>query len=190
MSLTLFVIEDYEPRLSDEALLIQEFKDLYALSYNRRTGDNQGRQRTRAIEECRYIYHYCDYRSEFSEYADTERKEEALLAAGLANDYKISKEMQSCIDIFLRLQETRMLKTLETAEGALDKIRDYYNTIDFKEKDDKNALVHKPKEIMASIADLGSVNKKLNDLQKQVKAELKETASLRGDHEGGFDGAK
>ena len=42
---------------------------------------------------------------------------------------------------------------------------------------------------MGSIADLGNVNKKLSDLRKQVKAELKETASLRGDHEGGFDSA-
>ena len=189
MSLTLFVIEDYEPKLSEEALLIQEFKDLYALSYNRRTGDHQGRLRVRAIEECRFIYHYCDYRSEYSEYEDDEKKEESLAAAGLANDYKISKEMQSCIDIFLRLQETRMLKTLEVAERTLDKLREYYEGVDFNTTDKNGALLHKPKDIMASVTDLGTVNKKLKELKKLVKAELKETESLRGDHEGGFDGA-
>jgi len=190
MSLSLFVIEEYEPRLSDEALLIEEFKVLYSLAYNKGKGDTQGRERRRAIAECQYIYHFCDYRSEFSEYDDTERNIEALLAAGLDEKYKISEEMQACIDIFLRLQETRMLKTLETAEKTLDKLRDYYDGIDFNERDPKSgAAIHNPKNVMASIADLGNINKKLGDLRKQVKAELKETESLRGDHEGGFDGA-
>lgn len=189
MSLTLFIIEDYEPRLSDEALLIEQFKVLHHRTYNRGSGDTQGRDRRRAIAECKFIYHYCDYRSEFSEYDGEERKEEALNAAGLAEDYDISKEMQSCIDIFLKLQETRMLKTLEIAEQTLDKVRDYYKDVDFSEKDDKGALLHRPKEVMASISDLGNVNKKLNELKKLVKAELKETEALRGDHEGGYDGA-
>lgn len=191
MSLTLFIIEDYEPRLSDEALLIEEFKILYSLAYNRGKGDTQGRGRNRAIAECRFLYHYCDYRSEYSEYEDGERHEAALEAAGLDSRYNISKEMQACMNIFLKLQETRMLKTLVVAEHTLDKLRRYYNDVDFSEKDIKSgALVHNPKNIMASIADLGNVNKKLNDLRKQVKAELKETESLRGDHEGGFDGAE
>jgi len=190
MSLTLFVIEDYEPRLSDEALLIEEFRALYTLAYNKRKGDVQGRERKRAIQECRYIYHMFDYRSEFSEYEDDERHIEACVSAEIDKDYKQSKEMKACITIFNKLQETRMLKTLTTAEQTLDKVREYYNAVDFLEKDEKGALVHKPKDIMASIADLGSVNKKLGDLRKQVKAELKDTESLRGDHEGGHDGAE
>jgi len=190
MSLTLFVIEEFEPRLSDEALLVEQFKVLHAMSYNKQPGDTQGRLRNRAISECKYIYHFCDYRSEYSEYDDEERHIESLLSAGLPEDYQISEEMQACIDIFLALQVTRMLKTLETAEKTLDKLREYFEGIDFNEKDEKGALVHNPKNVMASIADLGNVNKKISELRKQVKAELKETESLRGDHEGGFDGAE
>lgn len=189
MSLTLFVIEDYEPRLSDEALLISEFKALHLLAYNKQAGDTQGRDRKRAISECRYIYHMYDYRSEFSEYDDEERHQESLLAAGLEEGYIFSDELKACIKKFVQLQETRMLKVLTTAEAALDKLRLYLDGIDFLEKDKNGNLVHKPKEIMASIADLGNINKKLKELRKLVKAELKETATLRGDHEGGFDGA-
>jgi len=189
MSLTLFTIEDYVPRLSDEALLIEEFRVLHTMAYNKKVGDTQGRNRTRAIKECRYIYHMYDYRSEFSEYEDEERNTEALLSADLAENYTISEQMQTCINTFIKLQDTRMLKTLVTAERTLDKIRVYYDGVNFNEVDEKGALVHKPKDIMASITDLGNVNKKLSDLRKQVKAELKETASLRGDHEGGFDSA-
>ncbi len=190
MSLSLFVIEDYVPRLSDQALLIKEFKALYTLGYNKRLGDTQGRERKRAIQECSFIYHCYDYRSEYSEYGEEERYKEALIAANLPEDYKFSPEFTACIDIFLSLQDTRMLKTLGVAEETLDKIRLYYQSVDFSEKDDKGALVHNPKNIMASITDLGNVNKKLSDLRKQVKAELKDTESLRGDHEGGFDGAE
>lgn len=190
MSLTLFQIIDFEPKLSDEALLIEEFKVLHSMQYNRQEGDTQGRNRKRAIQECRYIYHMYDYRSEFSEYDDEERHIEALQAADLHLEYEISKELKDCIDIFQQLQETRMLKLLETAEKALDKLRTYLDSIDFSEKDKNGNLVHKPKEVMASISDLGNVNKKLKELRKLVKAELKETEGLRGDHEGGFDGAQ
>jgi len=189
MSLTLFVIEDYEPALSREALLIEEFKALYSNNYNKQKGDTQGRKKFRAIQECRFIYHYCDYRSEYSEYDDHERKLESLLAAGLPENYKFSPQMEACIKVFIKLQETRMLKTLKVAEEALDKLRVYLSSIDFSEKDKNGALIHKPKEVMGLIGDLGVYNKKLSTLQKQVKAELKETESLRGDHKGGFDGA-
>ena len=189
MSLTLFTIEEFEPRLSDEALLVEEFRILHSLNYNKQPGDTQGRERRRAIAECKYIYHRYDYRSEFSEYGDEERHVEALIAAGLPEDYTFSPELKACIDRFIELQDTRMLKVLTTAEKALDKLRLYLDSIDFSEKDKNDNLVHKPKEIMASIADLGNINKKLKELRKLVKAELKETATLRGDHEGGFDGA-
>ena len=190
MSLTLFVIEDYEPRISDAALLIEEFKVLHSLNYNKQPGDTQGRERKRAIQEARYLFHFCDYRSEYSEYKDEEKHEEALRAAGLPEDYKISEELQACMDVMFKTQDTRMLRTLRTAENTLDKVREYYDSVDFSEVDKNGALIHKPKDIMASISDLGNVNKKLADLTKRVKQELKETETLRGDHEGGFDGAQ
>ena len=190
MSLTLFTIEEFEPRLSDEALLIEEFKILHSLNYNKQPGDTQGRDRKRALQECRYLFHMYDYRSEFSEYEEKDRQIEALNAAALPLDYEISKELKDCIDIFVSMQETRMLKTLKTAETTLDKLRAYYDGVNFNEKDKNGNLVHKPKDIMASISDLGNVNKKLADLTKRVKQELKETETLRGDHEGGFDGAQ
>ncbi len=190
MSLTLFSIENFDPKLSDEALLIEEFKVLHSLDYNKQEGDSQGRERKRAIQECRFLYHYCDFRSEYSEYRDEEKKEEARIAAQFDENFVISDELQACINVFVKLQETRMLKTLDVAELTLDKLRDYYEGIDFNERDIKSgAIVHNPKNVMASIADLGNTNKKLNELRRLVKAEMKETASLKGDHEGGYDGA-
>ncbi len=189
MSLTLFVIEDFEPKLSEEALLIEEFRILYSPAYNKGPGDTQGRNRYRAIKECKYIYHMFDYRSEFSEYDDKERQIEALTSADLALEYEISIELRNCCIIFQQLQETRMLKVLRTAEGALDKLRAYFDTVDFNEKDKNGNLVHKPKDLMAAIADLGVTNKKLKDLEKLVRNELKESVTLKGDHESGFDSA-
>ena len=189
MSLTLFTIIDFEPRLSDEALLIKEFKALHLPAYNKQEGDSQGRERKRAIQECSFIYHFCDYRSEYTEYEDDDRKEESLLAADLPENFEISEELQACIDVFIKLQDTRMLKALAVAELTLDKLRVYYEKIDFNAVDKNGALLYKPKDIMASVLDLGNTNKKLNELRRLVKAEMKETASLRGDHVGGHDGA-
>lgn len=191
MSLTLFSIIDFEPKLSDEALLIEEFKILHSLDYNKQSGDSQGRERKRAISECKYLYHFADFRSEFSEDNEADRHEASVRAAGLdAETFKTSPELDACIKLYTKLQKTRMLKTLDVAEETLDKLRDYYSTIDFSEKDPKSGLIlHNPKNIMASIADLGNINKKLGELRKLVKAEMKETASLRGDKESGHDGA-
>ena len=190
MSLTLFTIVDFEPILSPEALLIEEFKVLHSLEYNKQEGDSQGRERKRAIQECRFLYHFCDFRSEYSEFEDDEKKEESRVAAGFNEDFEISNELQACIDVFIKLSVTRMLKTLDVAELTLDKLRKHFESIDFNERDKNGALVHKPKEVMASIADLGSVHKKIKELRKLVKEEMKETTTLKGDHEPGFDGAK
>lgn len=191
MSLTLFTIEDFEIKLSDEALLIKEFKTLYSLEYNKGPGDVQGRKRNRAIQECKFLYHFCDFRSEYTDYNKEERFTESVEAAGLPENFSSSTELVACIEVFIKLQETRMLKTLNVAENTLDKLRGYYDGIDFNEKDPKTGvIVHNPKNVMASILDLGNTNKKLSELRKLVKAELKETASLRGDKETGYDGAE
>ena len=190
MSLTLFTVIDFVPQLSEQAILIEPFRVLHTMAYNKRKGDTQGRERKRAIEECRYIYHMYHYASEFSEYDKEERHREALISAGLTEKFVISKELQACIDIFIKLQSTRMLKTLATAENALDKAREYYDSVDFTILTDKGELLHNIKNVMASISDLGVTNKKLEDLKKLVKAQLKETTALRGDHEGGYSTAK
>lgn len=189
MSLTLFSIVDFEPKLSEEALLIEEFKVLYSLPYNRQEGDSQGRERKRAIQECRFLYHFCHYKSEYTESNEEERFEESVSAAHLPETFVMSDELKACAGVVTKLQNTRMLKTLDVAELTLDKLRDYFKDIDFNEKDKGGALVHKPKEVMASIMDLGNTNKKLVDLRKLVKESMKETSSLKGDHEPGFDGA-
>jgi len=190
MSLTLFSIIDFEPKLSEEALLIEEFKVLFGLAYNKAKGDTQGRERKRALQECRYLYHKYDYKSEYSEYNETEKEVEALQAAGLPLDYKISKELQACGEVFIKLQDTRMLRALHTAEGALDKVDEYYKAVDFAELTLKGELLHNPDKVMTSISNLGIVNKKLSDLRKLVRSELKAAEGLRGDKEGGLDTAE
>src|SRR4051812_43035598 len=107
----LFDVVDFEPKPSDEFLMIQEFKALFTLAYNKDfEGDSQGRSRKRGLAEARFLYFHCDYKSEFAKYNTVERMEHSLSAAGLDPEYEISDELRLAIGRYEKLRESRNLK--------------------------------------------------------------------------------
>lgn len=183
----LFRIENYKAVINKkDVLLIPEFKVMLELKYNIQKGDHQGRLRNRAFKEFTFIYFYVDYKSDYSNYTEKERKTESLKAAELPEDYEISKELEAAIEKYKELQETRALKLLNSANGAIDKIRLFYDGLDFTEEDSNGKLKHDPNRVLTSINGLSKTLESLEKLEKRVKQSLKQDLGVRGDGEGGF----
>lgn len=168
---------EIEPE-KETIMLIPEFAELWTLKYNKGAGDVDGRKRTRGKAELSYLYFFCDYRSEFSELSMSERKEAALNAAGLPEDYGISGTLTAAKDKYLEMQETRELKLLKSAYGTIDKLRDYFESVTI---DDKNA-----KSVLESLAKMGTVLTGLKKLEEQVRKQEQKEGGIRGDSEKGF----
>ena len=189
MGMKLFKIEDYSPVPTEEAYAIKEFSDLLTLQYNKGKGDTQGRKRYRGIKELEFIFFFVDYRSEFAKYAKEERRIEALHAAGLDENYKISKELTAAITQYRKLQETRPIKLLNAARQAVDKMTEYFNSVELTIEGPNGNLIPNPdvqaKDVMANLSNLAKVLKGLDDLEDQIKTQEMQTQSLRGEAEPG-----
>jgi hypothetical protein len=172
--------EDYEavPE-KDTIMLVPEFAKLWTVKYNRMPGDVKGIDRRRGKAEILYLYFYCDYRSEFSELSDQERREAALDAAGLDYEYKISAELKDAEAKYIAMQETRELKLIKAAYNKVDRLQEYMNSKD--EIDDDNY-----KAAMDSISKIGNLLKGLKELEIQVRKQESGNKGIRGGQESGF----
>lgn len=162
----------------DTIMMVPEFKALWVIRYNAGTGDVDGRLRKRGKAEIQYLYFYCDYQSEFSELSDSERKEAAINAAGLAEDYRLSPELLAAEEKYFHMQETRELKLLNSAYNTIDKLRQYFDDVEI---DDKNS-----KTLIDNLSKLGQVLDGLEKLESRVRKKESKTQGIRGTSEPGF----
>jgi len=162
----------------ETVMMVPEFKVLWSMAYNKMEGDHIGRHHKRGKAELQYLYFYCDYQSEFSELSDSERKEAAINAAGLPEDYRLSKELLAAEEKYFKMQETRELKLLKSAYGTIDKLRAYFDAV---EVDDKNA-----KGLIDNISKLGQVLDGLEKLESRVRKKEAKVGGIRGTSEKGF----
>jgi hypothetical protein len=159
---------------------IPEFKKIISSDRGSK-GDADGRKKLHAIKVFTFIYHYCDFQSQFIDYDDNRRREEALHNAGLCEDDVTIVAVEIAIDKYNKLQDTRILRLLNSANGAIDKLTDYFDNIDFELRDINDKLMYSPKEINGLIQSLDKTYSGQKSLEDRVKKELKETARVRGD---------
>lgn len=146
-------------------------------------GDTQARKKLHAKRVFTFIYHYCDFQSQFVDYGAERRREEALHNAGLCEDDVTIVAVEIAIDKYNRLQDTRILRLLKSANGGIDKLTDYYDNIDFELRDINDKLMYSPKEFQTMVATLDKTYEGVKSLENRVKKELKEAARVRGDVE-------
>ena len=160
-------------------MLIPEFKILWSLNYNKMKGDTKGLERRKGGAEIVFLYFYCDYRSEFAELSDEERKNRALISADLPDNYKISGELDDAIGMYRHLQETRELKLVSAAYKKVDKLQEYLDS-------DSDVTDENYKAAMDSISKIGPLLKGLKDLEIQLKKQEAGNKGIRGGQESGF----
>jgi hypothetical protein len=180
-------VENNEAKLAREELeLIPEFKTLLSLAYNKDKGDIDGRKRFRAIKELTYIWFMYSNSSPYREYDEKERKIESLQTATLPPNYPISTDLLAAIEKYKKLTDTRVLKLIRAAEKAIDRLREYFETVNFTERNSAGTLVNKPSEVISAISQLDKVSEGLERLATRQKAEKNQFVDARGTQESGW----
>ena len=83
---------------------------------------------------------------------------------------------------------SRVLSLIKTANRTLEKMRVYLDNIDLEERDPiNNKPIFKAKDVLADLASIDDVAKKLKELELNYKKDVMEASSkLRGDVAEGF----
>lgn len=166
---------------SEYARAIKPFKDIVRRDRGSKN-DSQGRKKYQASRELAFIYFMEDPRSPYFSLAEDSRKEKSIeVIFGEDSDWKPDDLVEEAREVYRDSIETNPVRLLRSAHKAINDIREYLENIDFDERTKSDSLVHKPKDVMKTISDLGNVVEGLEQLEKQVKSQLqKDDSENRG----------
>ena len=157
--------------------LIPEFQNLFRNSQN---SVKYNLPKGRAY--LAYIYFVCDFSSPLREWEETKRKAEAARYASLTpEDLKVPK-LQAAVDYYQVLQQEacRALRSYKAAQKGLDKMDEYFETIDFTKVDKQGKLMYTPNQYIDNIAKTNKAYDELEKLAKRVDIELTQSTGIRG----------
>jgi hypothetical protein len=157
--------------------LHEPFKKLYLRDKGNTSNHYKGRFKFTAQKEFTYIYLLCDYRSNLINYSEEDRKVEAKRVSGLEANWKPDKELNDAIEHYKALQNTRSLRLLNAAFKKID------NMIELLDATAETIEISEVNDTLKAMKDIGSLLKTLTELENNVKKELSETGSGRGNVE-------
>lgn len=170
----LFKYEGFKIVISEEALLIKVFKDIW----NRDTSPTKNT----ALSELGYVYFHCDPRSDFMFLDDPEtRSKEIIKQEGMPKNWKPDALVLSALEEYSYLTETTASLSLKDMKIAIKKVRQFLTEVDLNETDDNGKLKYQVSHITTAIKNLNEISKVVDKTEKEIAAELEETSRIKGE---------
>ena len=170
-----------------DVLLIKEFQDLWTNERNKCKEDKTGEKKLLAFRELSYIYLAIDWRSPYKEWSERERHDLAIKDSTLTQEEFDDETFRAACRKYKALQETSKIGLLLQSQLSLiERMRIYYDTMDFDERDQNGKPIFKMKDIQGEVAAMAKTIEGIQALKELHKKEQEQETSLRGDHEAGM----
>ena len=167
--------EGYKLTIEPEALTLAPVKKIW----NRDRTANKDK----AISEIGYIYFMMDPRSDYQYLVDEEERSKAIIEGeGLSPSWKPDKVVQEAMEFYGKFKPTAAL-LLEDTRYAVDKLRKLLRDINLDEKDDKGKPVYTLNTITATIKQVPSLARDLDEAEKALASEMRSQGKMRGQGE-------
>lgn len=170
--MNLFKYEQYKVNISEEAFALKPFKQLW----NR----DKTKNKDKAIQELAYIYFMEDPRSDFQYIVDEEERSKAIKEAeGIDSKWNPDKAVKEAMEFYSSFKPTAAL-LLEDTRIAVDKLRKLLRDIDLTAIDDKGKPIYTLNTVTATIKQIPTLAKDLDEAEKALTLELKSNSKMRG----------
>jgi hypothetical protein len=140
---------------------------------------DKSKTKERATREISYVVFSCDYKSPYRAYNEIDRtriiKEDFIKDTNWEPDELILEAIKR----YNEFQETTFSRLVNKSLKLADKLSDYMDTIDFKDKDEKQAQAIVD-SIVKTLEKVGNIVKSLTMLKKQVETDSTEQTNVRG----------
>lgn len=171
----LFKYEGYKVVISEEAFALKVFRQIW----NRDRSVNKDK----AIMELSYVYFMVDPRSDYQYLVDEEERSKAIIEGeGLPSSWKPDKMVTEAMQFYSRFKPTAAL-LLEDTRVAVEKLRKLLRDIDLQETDDKGRPVYTLNTITATIKQVPSLAKDLDEAERALASEMRNEGKMRGQGE-------
>lgn len=169
----LFKFEDYEVVVSEEALTLKPFKQLWQRDRSASKG--------RALNELSYIYFMYDPRSEYMFIINEDtRRSEVIKGIGLKPSWKEDKLIQEAVELYKELTNTTASILLDSIRQTIKNLRHELESVNFSERTNSGSLVYSFSMITSTLDKLISLSDKLVKAEKILNEEIKEQSKMRG----------
>ena len=168
----LFKYEGYKITISEEALLLKPFKAIWKR--------DKSQSKDRALSELGFIYFFCDIRSDYQYIVDEElRLKEIKLGEGLPEDWEPDALVKEAMVFYNTFKPISAL-LLEDTRYAVDKLRKLLRDIDLTQTDDKGKPIYTLNSITATIKQVPSLVRDLDEAEKSIAKEIAQNDKVRG----------
>lgn len=154
--------------IQPEALLIKEFKTLW--------DRDKSKGKDKALKDLAYIYYSTDFQSIYRNYHPDTRDSKIKLDIYNDREYSVDLAIVEAQNKYKELQTTLSMELLSDAEIGIDKLRIYFQNVDFAADEEGKAA----KIFIANVKQLGELVKGLKLLREEVEKELVDQMQLRG----------
>lgn len=162
----LFKYEAYKVVISEEALALKPFKQLW----NR----DRTASKDRAISELAYVYFMEDPASDYQYLVDRDERSKAIIEGeGLGDKWKPDKAVLEAMEFYASFKTTSAL-ILEDTRYAANNLRKSLRDIDLKATDDKNRPIYTVASIISAIKQVPQLVKELAEAERAIAKEMTE----------------
>ena len=168
--LKLFKYEGYKVVISEEAFALKPFRQIWQR--------DKTVNKDKAIMELGFIYFFCDPRSDYQYLVDDRERMEAIKEGeGLSPKWTPDRIVTEAMEFYKSFKPISAL-LLEDTRFMVDKYRKRLKAQEFDELEIKDL-----KEAGALIKQIPSLVKDLNEAEKALNSEMRESGRMRGQGE-------
>ena len=168
----LFKYEGYKITISEEALLLKPFKAIWKR--------DKSLNKEKALSELGFIYFFCDIRSDYQYIVDEESRMNSIKEGeGMPEDWTPDSVVLEAMQFYNKFKPTSAL-LLEDTRFAVDKLRKLLREIDLTQTDDKGKPIYTLNTITATIKQVPSLVKDLDEAEKSIAKEIAQSDKVRG----------
>ena len=171
----LFKYEGYNITISEEALLLKPFKAIWKR--------DKTVNKEKALMELGFIYFFCDIRSDYQYIIDEDARLEAIkLGQGMPKEWKPDSVVKEAMEFYNTFKPISAL-LLEDTRFAVDKLRRLLRDIDLTAADDKGKPIYTLNTITATIKQVPSLVRDLDEAERSIAKEIAQSDKVRGAQE-------
>ena len=168
----LFKYEGYKITISEEALLLKPFKAIWKR--------DKSLNKEKALSELGFIYFFCDIRSDYQYIVDGEARIASIKEGeGMPEDWAPDSVVLEAMQFYSTFKSTSAL-LLEDTRYAVDKLRKLLREIDLTQTDDKGKPIYTLNTITATIKQVPSLVKDLDEAERSIAKEIAQSDKVRG----------
>lgn len=166
--------EGYNITFEPELLTIKVFKELHKR--------DKTKDKSKFIQELGYIYFMEDPRSDYQYLTDTEDRVKSIIEGEGLKDWSEDNLLKEAMKYYASFKTTSAL-LLEDTRIAVDKLREMLRNIDLTKLDDKGKPIYTLNMVAATIKQIPSLVKDLDEAERAIAREIVQNDKVRGSQE-------